>query len=155
MADGASQTIAHSYQLDLGSETKLQIRLRKLLFDDVNLSKVIDDERWWYTRMEVLDLIHHQFFFTASSLGLQPTTSQFFHPLTLQIIVPFAAAIHCAPCENATGKKVTVMFSQDEYQGKFCSSTVIDCINAEATALLINDAWWAASYPISPMVLLR
>jgi len=47
------------------------------------------------------------------------------------------------------------MFSQDEYRGKFSPSTVIDCIAADATALLINYTWWAASYPPSSMVLLR
>jgi hypothetical protein len=99
--------------------------------------------------MEVLDLIYHQFFFTANSLGRQPTTSQFFQPLTPQTLALVAAAIHCVLSEYATGKKVTVMFSQDEYRGKFCPSTVIDCIIAEATALLINYTWWAASYPTS------
>jgi len=96
--------------------------------------------------MEVLDLIYHQFFFTANSLGRQPTTSQFFQPLTLETLALVAAAIHCALSEYATGKKVTVMFSQDEYQGKFCPFTVMDCITAEATAL-INYTWFAASYP--------
>jgi len=43
-----------------------------------------------------------------------------------------AAAIHSALSVYATGQKVTVMFSQDEYQGKFCPSTVMDCITAEA-----------------------
>jgi len=52
-----------------------------------------------------------------------------------------AAAIHCALSVYATGKKVTVMFSQDEYQGKFCPSTVIYCITAKAIAL-INYTWW-------------
>jgi hypothetical protein len=28
------------------------------------------------------------------------------------------------------------MFSQDEYRGKFCPSTVTDCISAEAIALI-------------------
>jgi len=41
------------------------------------------------------------------------------------------------------------MFSQDQYQGKICLSTVIDCIAAEATAV-IKYTWWAASYPPSP-----
>jgi len=86
--------------------------------------------------MEVLDLIYHQFFFTANSLGRQPTTSQFFQPLTPQTLALVAAAIHCALSEYATGKKVTVMFSQDEYRGKFCPSTVTDCISAEAIALI-------------------
>jgi hypothetical protein len=86
--------------------------------------------------MEVLDLIYHQFFFTANSLGRQPTTSQFFQPLTPQTLALVAAAIHCALSEYATGKKVTVMFSQDEYRGKLCPSTVTDCISAEAIALI-------------------
>jgi len=45
-----------------------------------------------------------------------------------------AAAIHCVLSEYATGKKVTVMFLEDEYQGKFSPSTVIDTITAEAIA---------------------
>jgi hypothetical protein len=76
--------------------------------------------------MEVLDLIYHQFFFTANSLGRQPTTSQFFQPLTPQTLVHVAAAIYCALSEYASGKKIPVMFSPNEYQGKFCPSTVID-----------------------------
>jgi hypothetical protein len=96
--------------------------------------------------MEVLDLFYHQFFFTASSLGRQPTTSQFFQPLAPQTLALVAAAIHCALSKYATGKEVTVMFSQDKYRRKFCSSVVMDRITAEATAL-INYTWWAASYP--------
>jgi hypothetical protein len=112
--------------LDLGSETELQIQVEELLFDEMYLSQVIDEKKAWFTRMEVLDLIHHQFFFTANSLGRQPTTLQFFQPLTPQILPPVATAIHSALSEYATGKKVTVMFSEDEYRGKFCPSTVID-----------------------------
>jgi predicted oxidoreductase (fatty acid repression mutant protein) len=66
-----------------------------------------------------------------------------------------AAAIHCTLSQYTTGKKVTVMFSQDEYQGKFCPSMVIDCITAEVTAQLINYPWWASSYPTSLMDLLH
>ena len=106
--------------------------------------------------MEVLDLIYHQFFFTANSLGQQPTTSQFFQPLTLQTLALVAAAIHCALSEYATGKKATVMFSQDEYGGKFCPSTVIDWIAADSIALIKITHGGAASYPPPPpMVLLR
>jgi len=100
--------------------------------------------------MEVLDLIYLQFYFTANSLGQQPTTSQFFQPLPLQTLVLVSAAIHSALSEYANGRKVTVMFPEDEYRGKFCPSTVIDFITAEATALLINYTWWAASYPPAP-----
>jgi hypothetical protein len=94
--------------------------------------------------MEVLDSIYLQFFLTTNSLGRQPTTLQFFEPLTLQTLALVAAAIHCAPSEYATGNKVKVMFSPDEYRATFCPSTVIDCITAEATVLLINYTWWAA-----------
>ena len=106
------------------------------MFGDAYLSKVIDDNKSWFTRMEVLDLIYHQFFFIANSLGRQPTTSQFFQPLTPQTLALVAAAIHCTLSEYATGMKVTVMFSQDEYRGKFCPSMVTDCISAEAIALI-------------------
>jgi len=126
--------------------TDLRIQVQELLFDDGYLSKVIEDQKSWFTRMEVLHLIHNQLFFTANSLGQQPTTSQFFQPLTLQMLELVAAAICCALSEYATGKKVTGMFSQDEYQGKICHSTVIDSVTAEATAL-INYTWWAASHP--------
>jgi hypothetical protein len=45
------------------------MQVKKLLFDDAYLSKVIDDKKSWFTQMEVLDLIYHQLFFTANSLG--------------------------------------------------------------------------------------
>jgi len=101
--------------LDCESQTELRILVEEILFDDAYLSKVIDDEKSWFTRMEVLDLIYHQIFFTANSLGRQLTASQFFQLLTPQTLALVAAAIHCALSEYATGKKVTVMFSQDEY----------------------------------------
>jgi len=82
----------------------------------------------------VLHLIYHLFFFTANILGRQLTTSQFIQPLTPQTFMVVAAGIHWALCEYATGKNVTVMFSQDEYQGKFGPSMVIGCITAEAIA---------------------
>jgi len=69
--------------------------------------------------MEVLYLIHHQFFFTANSLGRQPTTSQFFQYLAPQTLVLVAASIYCALSEYATGKKPTVMLSHNEYGGTF------------------------------------
>jgi len=43
--------------LDLGSETDLRIQVKELLFDDAYLSKVIEDKKSWFTRMELLDLI--------------------------------------------------------------------------------------------------
>jgi hypothetical protein len=58
LADGARRTIVCGYQLDLGSETELLIQVRELLFDDAYLLKVSNDKISWYTRMEVVDLIH-------------------------------------------------------------------------------------------------
>jgi len=46
-----------------------------------------------------------------------------------------AAAIHCVLSEYARGNKVTVMFSQDGYQGTFCPSPVTN-FTPEATALI-------------------
>jgi len=89
--------------MDLESETELRIQVKELLFDDAYHSTVIGDKISRFTRMEVLDLIYHQCFFTANILGRQPTTSQFFQPLTPQTLVLVAAAIHCAWSEYATG----------------------------------------------------
>jgi hypothetical protein len=122
LADGARRTVVRSYQLDLRSETELRIQVKELLFDDAYLSKVVEDKKSWFTRMEVLDLIYHQFFFTANSLGRQPTTSQYFQPLAPQTLALVAAAIQCALSEYPSGKKATVMFSQDEYRGTFVHS---------------------------------
>jgi hypothetical protein len=66
-------------------------------------------------QMEVLDLIYHQFFFAANSLGHQPTTFQHIHSLTLQTLALAAAAIYCTLSEFYSGKKATIRFSQDEY----------------------------------------
>jgi len=132
LVDGARPTVVRSYGLDVGSETELRIMVKELLFDDAYLSKVIDDKKSWFTRMEVHDLIYHQFFFTANSLGRQPTASQYFQPLAPQTLVLAAAAIHCALSEFASGKKATVMFSQDEYRGTFGPSPVIN-LPLEAT----------------------
>jgi len=127
----------------------------ELLFDNAYLSQVINDKKSWFPQMEVLDLFYHQYFFAANSLGLKPTTSQFFQPPIPQSLALVAAAIHWVLSEYATGKKVTVMLSQDEYQGKFCPSTVIDCTTWEAIAL-INYTWWGCFIPPPPqMVLLR
>jgi len=94
MADVARRTVARSYQLDLGAETELWIKVMELLSDDAYLSKVLDDKKSWFTRMEVRDLIYHQFLFTANSLVRQPTTSQSFQPLAPQTLALVAAAIH-------------------------------------------------------------
>jgi len=78
-------------------------------------SNVVDDKNSWFTGMEVLDIMNKQCFFTANSVGPQPTTSQYFQPLAPQTLALAATAIHCALSEYASGKKATVMFSQDEY----------------------------------------
>jgi len=137
LADGAHRTVVCSYRLDVGSETELRIKVKELLFDDAYLSKVVDDKKSWFPRMEVLDLIYHQFFFTANSLGRQPTTSQYFQPLAPQTLALAAAAIHCALSEYVSGKKATVIFSQDEYQGTFGPSPVIN-FTLEATTQSIT-----------------
>jgi len=135
LVDGARRTAVRSYQLDLRSETELRIQVKELLYDDAYLSKVVDDKKSWFTRMEVLDLIYHQFFFTANSLGRQPTTSQYFQSLAPQTLALVAAAIHCALSDYAGGKKATVMFSQDEYRGTLCPSPMIN-FTPEATVLI-------------------
>jgi len=112
--------------LDLGSETELWSTVKELLFHDAYLSKVVDDKKSWFMRIDVLDLIYHQSFFTTNSLGRQPTTSQYFQPLAPQTLALAAAAIHCALSIYARGKKAMVMFSQDEYRGTFGPSPVIN-----------------------------
>jgi len=87
--------------------------------------------------MEVLDLINHQFFFTANSLGRQPTTSQYFQPLAPQTLALAALAIHCTLLEYASGKKARVMLSRDEYRGIYGLSPVIN-FTLEATTQSIT-----------------
>jgi hypothetical protein len=89
--------------------------------------------------MEVLDLSYHQYFFTANSLGRQPTTSHNFQPLAPQTLAPAAAAIHCVLSEYASGKKATVMFSQDKYQGTFGPSAVINFTLEATTQSIIHQ----------------
>jgi len=135
LADGARCAAVRSYQFDQRSETEFRIQLNELLFDDGSLFKVIDEKKSRFTRMEVLDQIYHQFFLSANSLGRQPTTSQYFQPLTPRTSALAAARIHCALSEYASGEKATVMFSEDEYRGTFCPSPVIN-FTPEATALI-------------------
>ena len=151
LADGAHRTIFRSYRCDLESQTELRIEVEELQCDDDYLSKAIDDNKSWFTWMEVPDLIYHQFFFTANSLGQQLTILQFFQPLTPQTLALVAAASHCALSEHATGKKVTVVFTQDEYRSKFYQASVLDYITAEATAL-INYTWWDCFIPPPPLL---
>jgi len=103
-------------------------------------------------QINVLDSIFHQIIFTTNCLGHQRTTALFFQPLTLQTVPWAAVATHCALSENNARKITQVIFSWDKYWGKFCLSTVIDFITAEATAL-INYKSYAASY--HPLELFR
>jgi len=75
-----------------------------------------------------------------------------FQSLAQQTLALVAAAIYCALSEYATGKKATVMFSQDEYRGKFCPSPVIH-FTPEATALINHTfvvCFKPPSLPLSP-----
>ena len=121
-------------------ETELRIKVEESLFDDAYLSKVVNDKKSWFTQMEVLDFIFHQFFFTTNSLGCQPTTSQYFQPLTPQTLVLATTAFHCALSEYTSGKKAMVMFSQDEYRGTFSPSPMINFTLA-VTTQSITHRW--------------
>jgi hypothetical protein len=121
----------------VGSKKDLRIKVDELLLDDVYLSMVIDDKKSWFTRIEVLDLIYHQFFFTAKCLGHQPTILQYFQPLVPQTLELAATAIHSAMSEYASGKKATVMFSEDEYGGS-CSPSLLNNLALEATTQSIT-----------------
>ena len=102
----------------------------------------------------MLDLLYNQFVFTANTLGRHATTSQFFQPLTLQTSALVAAAIYCVFSKYATRNEITVMLSQDEYPGKFCPSTVIDCVTAEAIVLIKFKLHMVGLFHILPLVLL-
>ena len=116
-----------------GSELRFQVK--ELLFDNAYHCNVVDDEKSWFTQMEVLDLIYYQFFSTANSLEHQPTSSQYFEALTQYTLAQAAAAINCVLSEYAREKKSRNMFSPDEYRSTFCPSPVIH-FTPEATALI-------------------
>jgi len=85
--------------------------------------------------MEILDLSYHQVFYTTNSLGHLPAASQSYQPLALQTVAVTATDIYCTLSEYATRVKITVMFSQDEYQGTFWPSPVIH-FTLEPTVLI-------------------
>jgi len=149
LADAACLTVLLSFHLDVLSEPELWIQDNKLRFDNAHLSKVVEGKQAWFTRMDVLDLIFHQFFFTANSLGCQPMTSQYCQPLAVQTLAQVAAAIYCALSQHAMGTKATVMFSQDEYRGTFCPSPLIK-FTPEATALINDTLLVCFKPPLSP-----
>jgi len=89
--------------LDVSSKTELRIKVKELLFADAYFSKVVNDKKSWFSPMKVVDLIYHQFFFTANCLGCQATTSQFFQQLAHQTLALAATAIHCTLSVYASG----------------------------------------------------
>jgi len=89
----------------------------------------------WFTQIEVIDLTFHHFLFTAKGFWCQPTASQYFQPLIPQTLALAANAIHCAVSDYASGIMAKVIFSQDEYQGTFCPSLVLN-LTPEASALI-------------------
>ena len=135
--------------LALCSATELRTQVKKLLFDDAYLCKVIDDKISWFMRMEVLNRIYHRFFLHCNSLGHQPMTSQYFKPLAPQTVAMVAAAIHWAQSDYGSQKKATVMFSHDEYRGTFCSSPMIK-FTPEATALIYHKLVGRFTPPPTP-----
>jgi len=78
LADRAHWTVSCSVKSALDTETELWIQVMQLLFDNMCFSKTIKDRTLYFTWMEVPDLIYHPLFFTANTLGHQPTTFQFF-----------------------------------------------------------------------------
>jgi hypothetical protein len=113
LANSTDGTVVHSDQFDLRPGTMLQIHVMELLFDDDYLANIAHDMISFFAQMEVLDLIYHQCFFTANSLGQPPTISQYFQPLTPQASALASADIHCALSIYAIAMNATVMLSQD------------------------------------------
>ena len=65
--DGPQRNVAWNYQLNLGSEIEHRIQVMELLFDGAYLSRVVDDEKSWFTQMAVPYCIDHQFFLGANN----------------------------------------------------------------------------------------
>jgi len=78
----AEWNLFNSYWLDSGSEMEHWIQILELLFDDAYCSKVIDDNKSWFHKMQVPDLYYPPLFFTTDSWGRQPSTFWFIHLLT-------------------------------------------------------------------------
>ena len=84
LADVAHRSVVCRYKFYLHSVTELWIQAKELLFDNAYLSKVVDDMKTWFTRMEVGYIIYHHSLFTANSLEHPPVTSQYFQCLAPQ-----------------------------------------------------------------------
>jgi len=121
--------------VDLDSKTDLRIQVKELPFEDAYLSKVVDDKKSGFTRMEEHDLFYCHTLFAAISLGCQPIISLYFHPLVAQYLALAATAIHCGLSEYAREMMAMIMSSQDEYQGTSCPSPLIR-FTQDATALI-------------------
>jgi len=88
------QTVDRSNQLDLWCQFELWNQVKELLIDDAFLLNVVDDNKSWFTQMEVVNPIYNYCFLTGNSVGRQPTASQFLQLLALQTLAPAATAIH-------------------------------------------------------------
>jgi len=70
LADRTDRTVVLIHQMDLGSETELRIQVKNHWFDDDYLANVVDNQKSWFTRIDVLDVISHQFFIPLNSFWL-------------------------------------------------------------------------------------
>jgi len=86
----------------------------------------MDDKKSWFTQMEVINLICHQFVITAHDLWCLPTTFQFIQPLAQSTLLPLALAIYWVWSECATGRMVEYIFFHDDYQDQCYPSLIID-----------------------------
>jgi len=59
-----------------------------------------------------------------------------------KILALAATVLHCAMSEYASGKKATLMISQDEYQGTLCPSPVIHFTLGAAALLNYTFLGW-------------
>jgi hypothetical protein len=112
--------------MEVGSETVPWIEVKELMVHKAYLSQVVNEEKSWFTRMEVLDRIYHQLFFTANISRCQPTTSPYLQPLAPQTLALAATAVYCALSEYTRVKKTMGKFSQDEYRATIGRSPEID-----------------------------
>jgi len=151
-AEGAQQTVARNYQLDSFFGTELHIKLKDLLFDNGNLANIMYGNTSSSTRMDTLDVIDHQLFFTASSFWRQPTISQNWEPLASQTLPLAATVIHSMLSELSSIMNATVKYSQEEYRHTFCASPVIlftldatTFINHTLVAHFITPLWYKAA----------
>jgi len=103
--------------------------------------------------MEVLDSIYHPFPLATHILECKFTRSQFFQQSTLQTLVQMAAVIYYRTLKYATGKKIAVMFSYNQYHSKdFPAAGIYFTVNATAW---INDPLVGHIIPLCSALLCR